>query len=190
MKIVIDNLRKIKQTFISSFQYIFLYYLMRLPLRSIRQFVLRHFFKMQIGEYSMIFLGGFILNPCNITIGSGTTIGHNCYLDGRVRLTIGNNVNICSEVMIGTMQHDVQSSTFGIKTGAVTIEDYAWVSTRSIILPGVRIGKGGGVAGGAVVTKPGEPYARVAGSPGKARGKRNENLEYILGSKNWNMYFI
>ena len=49
----------------------------------------------------------------------------------------------------------------------MTVEDFVWISCRTVVLPGVRIGKGAVVAAGAVVTKEVEPYAIVAGTPAK-----------------------
>ena len=47
------------------------------------------------------------------------------------------------------------------------IEDYAWISFRATVLPGVRIGRGAVVAANAVVTKDVEDYAIVGGIPAK-----------------------
>ncbi len=55
-------------------------------------------------------------------------------------------------------------------------------SCRTVLLPGVRIGKGAVVAAGAVVTKNVEPYAIVAGIPAKKIGERSHDLRYQLKS--------
>lgn len=158
------------------------HYLMNFPSQTLRHYILR-FWGMKIGEGSLIYMGAEIREPHNITIGSTTTIGHNCTLDGRGGLTIGNNVNFSSEVMVWTMQHDPQCSKFGLEFAPVVIEDYAWVSCRAIVLPGTTIGKGAVVAAGAVVTKSVEPFTIVGGIPAKPIGKRNEHLEYCLGKQ-------
>ena len=49
----------------------------------------------------------------------------------------------------------------------VTISDDVWIGANAIILPGVTIGKGSVIAGGAVVTKDVEPYMIVGGNPAK-----------------------
>ena len=59
-------------------------------------------------------------------------------------------------------------------SSAVRIEDYAWLCSHCIILPGVTIGKGAVVASGAVVTKDIEPWTVVGGVPAKPIGKREE----------------
>lgn len=80
------------------------------------------------------------------------------------------------------MQHKVEAPDFGCESAPVIIEDYAWVSCRTVVLPGVRIGKGAVVAAGAVVTKNVEPYAIVAGVPAKPIGARPRDLRYQLES--------
>ena len=70
--------------------------------------------------------------------------------------------------------------TIGAQT---TIDDYAWICSRSIILPGIHIGEGAVVASGAVVTKDVEPYSVVGGIPAKKIGKRNPNLNYSAYGK-------
>ena len=58
----------------------------------------------------------------------------------------------------------------------MTVEDFVWISCRTVVLPGVRIGKGAVVAAGPVVTKEVEPYAIVAGTPAKKVGERSHDL--------------
>ncbi len=121
--------------------------------------------------------------PRQISLGDGTVIGHNCVLDGRRGIEIGKNVNISSEVMIWTLQHNHSCPDFGVTGGKVVVGDRAWLSCRSIILPGVRIGEGAVVAAGSVVTKDVADYAIVGGVPAKVIGERNRNLTYHLSQK-------
>lgn len=160
--------------------FLFSHYLMSFPSQTLRHKVLVYW-GLKLGKGSLLYMGTEIRDPHQITIGSGTTIGHNCILDGRGGLQIGNNVNFSSEVMVWTMQHDHRSPTFGCMSAPVVIEDYAWVSCRAILLPGVTIGKGAVVAAGAVVTKSVEPYTIVAGIPAKEISKRTQDLNYVLG---------
>ena len=126
-----------------------------------------------------VLYGGFkISKASNITIGEYSVIGHNITLDGRNGIYIGRNVNISSEVMIWTRQHDYNDPKFKIVGEKVIIEDYVWISARAIILPGVKIGKGAVIAAGSVVTKTVEPYSIMAGVPAKIIGKRDKDMKY------------
>ena len=149
-----------------------------LPTNLLRLTFLR-LFGMKLGK-THIYGRFHIRKPSNIRIGDGTIIGHKVTFDGRLGLNIGKNVNISSEVMIWTMQHDYNDPSFGFSGGKVTVEDYVWIATRVLILPGVKIGKGAVVAAGSVVTKDVEPLTVVAGNPAKVIGKRNSQLDYDL----------
>ncbi|KKR50505.1 MAG: Acetyltransferase, partial [Candidatus Levybacteria bacterium GW2011_GWA2_40_16] len=64
----------------------------------------------------------------------------------------------------------------------VIIEDYVFIGPRSIILPGVTIGKGAVVAAGAVVSKDVAPFTVVGGVPAvKIRDRKLKNPLYTLG---------
>ena len=114
-------------------------------------------------------------------MGKHVTIGDTAFLDGRSGLTIGDNVNLGSHVSIYTREHDVNSPTFAETGGPVVIGDRAWVSSHSVVLPGIVIGEGAVVAAGAIVTKDVAPYTIVGGNPAKPIGRRNSELTYELG---------
>jgi maltose O-acetyltransferase len=131
-------------------------------------------------------MGMRLYGPLGISIGKDTIIGEGAVLDGRGILSIGDHVDIASEVMIYTSQHDIQDAQFRAITAAVTIEDYVFIGPRAILLPGVRIGKGAVVGAGAVVTKDVEPCEVVGGIPAKKIRSRNvKNLQYKLGRAAW-----
>jgi acetyltransferase-like isoleucine patch superfamily enzyme len=147
-----------------------------IPLRFVRHAILRAL-GMKINK--AILYGTFhIRKPSKISIDEGTVIGHGVTLDGRNGIKIGKNVNFSSEVMVWTMQHDYNDPSFSASGGGVVIEDYAWISVRVTILPGVTIGEGAVVAAGAVVTKDVEPYTVVGGVPARKISTRNKNLNY------------
>ena len=133
-------------------------------------------------------MGARIYDPRNIVIGDDTIIGEKATIDGRKQLAnsdggleIGSHVDIASEVMIWTSQHDLSDPDFKPVEKKVLIEDYVFIGPRAIILPGVTLGKGSVVAAGAVVTKSVEPMSMVAGVPAKPIGTRTSQLNYTLG---------
>lgn len=136
----------------------------------------------KIGKGSRIHMGARFFYPKNIRIGEGSIIGDNVFLDGREKLIIGNHVDIASSVMIYNSEHDINSEDFGAITASVEIGDYVFIGPRTIILPGVKIGKGAIVAAGAVVTKDVSEYKIVGGVPAEIIGERKiKDLHYKLG---------
>ena len=150
------------------------------PFHHVRNFFLRWIFKLKLAKGAVIYSGFLICSPKKISIVKRTVVGYNCELDGRKGLKIGENVNISSDVKFYTLQHDYNSPDFKAVGAPIEIGDYAWISVRAIILPGVTIGKGAVVAAGAVVTKDVPEYAIVGGIPAKVIGERNKELNYRL----------
>jgi len=175
-----------------------------IPSHTIRLFLYRYFFRMEIGRKSSIHWRAEFNQPSGIAIGHNTIIGNDAFLDGRfVRdwkgkkktiaaylqeffspqtrsIRIGNNVSIAGEVRIYTMEHDIDAPDFKEIGAPVVIEDYVVIGSRVTILPGVTVGKGAVVASGAVVTKDVPPYQVVGGVPAVFIKERNKDLRYTL----------
>lgn len=120
------------------------------------------------------------------------SIGENCYIGRNTMIecdaVIGKNVLIANNVaLVGKYDHDYTESgvpmrfTSNIRSkdyswkglnSCVVIEDDVWLGYGSIVLSGVKVGKGSIVAAGAVVTKDVSPYVIVAGNPARVVGKR------------------
>src|SRR3989338_6081585 len=95
------------------------------PFHSIRKLAYR-LAGVKIGKNSYIHMGARFYLPINITIGNGTIIGDHCFLDGRAKLTIGDNVDIASQVLIYNSEHDVHSQHFDPIEQPVEIGDYVF----------------------------------------------------------------
>ena len=156
-----------------------------IPSHHIRRFLYR-LEGMQIGQGTAIHMGTIFYDAGNIKVGKDTIIGENAVLDGRDKLTIGDHVDIASEVMIYNGQHDINSEKFEAVFEPVIIEDYVFIGPRAIILPGVTIKKGAVVGAGAVVTKNVEEFTVVGGVPAKPIAERKlKNPSYKLGRAAW-----
>jgi acetyltransferase-like isoleucine patch superfamily enzyme len=159
-----------------------------LPSKHIRNMILR-LMGAKIGKGVPIYCGCEFRCPSGLIIGKGSTIGHNCGIDARKGLIIGENVCIAAQVMIWTLHHDYNSIDFLAVGDRVEIGDFAWLASRCIVLPGVKIGKGAVIASGAVVTKDVEPFTVVGGVPAKKIGERKiQNYKYSPGE--WWLPFI
>lgn len=142
---------------------------------------------MKISKNVRFFEGVHVRNPKGIQMGDGCSIGTRVLLDGRMGLTVGKSVVFGYECIIWTLNHDYNDTNFCTKGAPVTIGDYAWICSRSIVLPGITIGEGAVVASCAIVTKDVPPYAIVAGIPAKVVGQR-EKKNYMYGYKSSEEY--
>ena len=113
----------------------------------------------------------------------GTSVGKNCFIGSCVmidsnypeKVKIGDNVIIASHCNLIVHQRDLSDykgdddliNCKGYKIAKIVIEDNVLVGSGSIILPGIRIGKGAVVGTGSVVTKDVPPNTFVAGVPAK-----------------------
>ena len=152
-----------------------------IPSHNIRKIIYR-LGGIKIGKGSTIHMGVRFYNSKNISIGTDSIIGEYSVLDGRDILKVGNHVAIASQVMIYNSKHDINDEHFSPINKPVYIEDYVFIGPRSIIMPGVTIGRGAVIAAGAVVTKNVPNFSIVAGVPANIIGKRSQkDFNYRLG---------
>lgn len=134
-----------------------------------------------------LYSGISIRNPKGLVIEDGVSIGPRVLLDARKGLTIKKNAVIAYDAIVWSLNHDYNDENFCGKGAPVEIGPYAWVCSRSVILPGVKIGEGAIVASGAIVTKDVEPYVIVGGIPAKTIGLRKRK-DYHYGYVSSNDY--
>lgn len=114
-----------------------------------------------IGIESSIFVNskfdcarGFILRESSV-------INANCRIDIRGGIEISSNLSIFEDVIILTADHNLGKVDFKGKNKKFIINDFVWISTRFMLLPGVNLVNV--VAAGSVVTKNVDSLAVVAG---------------------------
>lgn len=122
----------------------------------------------------------------HITIGDGCNIMYNVTILAGADVVIGKNVLIASDVLITSESHGIDPEDTvryvdqKLVTRSVSIKENAWIGEKSIILPGVTIGKGSIVGAGSVVTKGTDDYTIVVGNPARAIKKYDfEKHEWI-----------
>lgn len=115
------------------------------------------------------------INRCRLAVKKGAvlSVGTNTLLNGPViaattEVRIGKNCLLAPQVQIMDSDfHSLENHDTDGDSKPIIIEDNVWLATRSMVLKGVRIGKGAVVAAGAIVTKDVAPYTVVAGIPAK-----------------------
>lgn len=117
-------------------------------------------------------------------------IGNNVYInDGFMclvtdKVTIENNVTVGPNVSVMSHNHGLNPESQSyldnkLEIAPVTLKDGCWIGDKSIILPGVTVGKKAVIGAGSVVTKSIDDYAMAVGNP--ARIIKRYNLE----TKKW-----
>lgn len=158
----------------------------KIPSHWVRMLFYKYVFQMSIGDKVVIYAKCRFRYPCKISIGDGSIIGDDSWIDGRGGLQIGDDCNLSSEVRIWTAQHNVQSPDFSYEQKPVVIDNRAWISSNTVILPGIHVGEGAVIASGAVVTKNVEAYGIYAGVPAQRIGTRNSDIQYhFYGEHGW-----
>lgn len=173
-------INRVKNWFL-DFELMLLRWVGHIPFHCFRRFCYR-LAGVKIGRGSTIHMWCNFFSPAGVWIGEDTIIGDHAFLDGRAPLKIGNHVSIASQVLIYNSEHDVHREDMEVIEEPVTIEDYAFIGPRAIILPGIKIGKGVVVAAAAVVTHDVPPGKIVGGVPAREIGERRiKDYHYRLG---------
>ena len=118
--------------------------------------------------------------PEGVSIGAGTTIAENCFLDGYSGLVIGRNVLMAHNASLVAEDHGFASRRVPMRRqpktmGPIFIGDDVWIGCGARILKGVTIGTGAIVGAGAVVTKDVPAYSIVGGVPARVLKMRPDD---------------
>lgn len=115
----------------------------------------------------------------NLVIGERSFVGPNVYIATHAEVRIGSRVCVNEGVRILTASHDVADAQWRTFSLSVQVDDFAWIATGAVILPGVHIGRGAVVGAGAVVSVDVPEGAVAVGNPATVRvSRRPESLEY------------
>jgi len=125
---------------------------------------------MKIGRYARVGKNAFVQSEAEVILGDFSAVadssrvysGANAYKtpDGREK-----------KVLL-SLAPSAPSSLQYIDRSPVIIDDYVMVFTHSVVLPGVKIGKGAIIGAGSIVNKDIPPFAIAAGAPAKIIGQR------------------
>jgi len=135
---------------------------------AIRCFFLKGFLK-NMGHHITVESNVFWGNGRDISLSDYVQVNEDCWIRN---VSIGNHCMIAPRVMILNYGHNTDGDSPMIFQGIrkyqqTVIEDDVWIGAATIILPGLKIGKGAIVAAGSVVTKDIQPYSVVGGNPAK-----------------------
>lgn len=118
-------------------------------------------------------------NEGKIIIGERSLLGPFCLIYGNGNVTIGSNVLIAAQTSISTVSHytdrcDIPINEQGTFCDPIVIEDDVWIGMNTVILQGVRIGRGAIIGAGALVNKSIPAWNIAVGTPVKLIGRRKD----------------
>ncbi len=118
-------------------------------------------------------------NKIRLKIGNNVDIGNNSFISANNNVEVGNNIIMSSYVFISDHDHGFEDITKNLheqplsEGGFVKIGDNVFLGVKCSILKNVTIGEHSVVAANAVVTRNVPPYSIVAGNPAKIVKKYN-----------------
>ncbi len=115
--------------------------------------------------------GGCRINGFGLRIGARVFINRGCHFDLTAPILLGEDVVVGHHAIFATAAHDIGPARR--RAGRVTpkpivIGDGAWIGARSIIMPGVRIGRGAVIGAGSIVTRDVPDHQVAAGNPARS----------------------
>jgi acetyltransferase-like isoleucine patch superfamily enzyme len=138
-------------------------------------------------KYTRISSSAVIMNQASLSIGDHVWVWHYSILDATEGLLISEGCQIGAWVGIFThgsensirllgrqFVHIQNTNRKGYTRGSVKIGPFTFVGARSVILPGVTIGKGCLIGSGTMINKDVPDFSIVVGSPGQIKGSTLE----------------
>ncbi|WP_051227782.1 CatB-related O-acetyltransferase [Gillisia sp. JM1] len=140
--------------------------------------------EIHLGRFVSIYGPGTVLSAIlgKIEIGNYCSIGQNV----SIQESYHNFQNVSSYLINKNIFHDQSLHDF-ITKGDIIIEDDVWIGSNSVILSGIKIGRGAIIGAGSVVTKSINSYEIWAGNPAKKIKMRfeSDDIKRIEESQWW-----
>jgi virginiamycin A acetyltransferase len=138
-----------------------------------------------LGRFVSITGPGTVINSIKeeIHIGSFSSIGQNvCIVDFNHSFDRITSSFISSKIFKEKVSDEV------VTKGSVVIEEDVWIGSNSVILPGVKVGRGSVIGAGSIVTRDIPMYSIVYGSPALVVSKRfdEDTIKYLEELQWWN----
>lgn len=127
-----------------------------MPFYSIKNLTLK-LFGAKIGRNCKIKPCVNIKYPWFLHIGKDVTIGENVWIDNLAKVSIGDSVTISQGALLLTGNHNYNSIKFDLMVEEISIEAGAWICAKSIVGPGVTIGRNAVLGVGSIATNDLEP---------------------------------
>ncbi len=145
---------------------LFFFYLSPRPFFAWRAFILRCF-GARVGQGTYIYPTAKIWAPWLLRVDDIATIGPGAELYNPGGITLGHHAIVSQNAFLCGGTHDYNNPSFPMMWKPIVLEPYSWVCARAIVLPGVTVGGGAVLGGGAVSSKNLDSLGVYAGNPAK-----------------------
>ncbi len=142
-----------------------------LPISILKVAILRCF-GAKIGQKVRIKPGVRVKFPWRLVIGDCVWIGEDTWIDNLATVEIESHVCLSQGVYLCTGNHDWSLPNFQLITAPIYIEESSWIAAKSVIGPGVTVGRGAVLTLGGVTGRSLEPMVIYAGNPAQPIKKR------------------
>jgi putative colanic acid biosynthesis acetyltransferase WcaF len=114
-----------------------------------------------------------IEHPWNLEMGYLSSLGEGAWAYCLDKIIIGEKCCIGKDVYLITGSHEIDSTSFNLKTQPIIIENGCWIATGAYILPGVVLKQFSVVSAKTLVIKSTDSFDVVGGNPAKFIKKRS-----------------
>ena len=135
-----------------------------LPFSAFKVWILRCF-GAQIGQQVRIKPGVRVKFPWRLSVGDYVWIGENTWFDNLALIKIESHVCLSQDVYLCTGNHDWSHPDFKLIPAAIHIEQDTWLAARTVVGPGVTVGRGAVLCLGSVTGRSLQPMTIYAGNP-------------------------
>ncbi len=142
-----------------------------IPMSTLKVLTLR-IFGAKVGKGVRIKPGVRVKFPWRLLVGDFVWIGEDAWIDNLAFITIESHVCISQGVYLCTGNHDWNHPDFKLITAPIYIQQSSWIAAKSVIGPGVTVGKGAILALGGVTGRSLESMTIYAGNPAQPLKKR------------------
>ena len=135
-----------------------------LPISSVKVRILR-IFGASIGQGVRIKPRVRVKFPWRLTLGDYVWIGEDTWIDNLADVTIESHACLSQGVYLCTGNHNWSDPNFELKIAPIYIQESSWIAAKSVIGPGVTVGRGAVLTLGGVAAKSLESMTIYAGNP-------------------------
>lgn len=135
-----------------------------LPISSAKVKILR-IFGASIGQGVRIKPGVRVKFPWRLSLGDYVWIGEDTWIDNLADVTIESHVCLSQGVYLCTGNHNWSDPNFELKIAPIYLQESSWIAAKSVIGPGVTVGRGAVLSLGGVAAKSLASMTIYAGNP-------------------------